>query len=728
MRRLTSGTGMRKNFSLRLSRDDCLHTETCGCSLIVEGVSARTMGMKFESTEGTLTEKYVKAKVYINTYDFDARCQSPLPKIQDEAFFRASVPEDSTMFPCDPIIEGEPRWPQPIVLASLHPAVLNALKRADFRYMKYRYPHMHISWSMMKLIWGESVEIPTLVAMCMRRESMFHWACGTTNGYPHVVAAMANLYPQKLARAILSMSRSHLGDAPKAAFAHLNEAMDLLYRKMRVDLTKKDTYKLSLAVLKDMYMGASNGRSNGKKFEIKPTVEHPEPIKVSPNGKKIDTFEQEVEAILEYLRTGKEPNIPWVVPPKDENFVGFDKQATDEKWAQWREKLRVFNIPCSIYILMERLVSHIRMFRERGWVIRIGHRWSHGGADTIAQCLGVTVETAWIDQMCEGDAKLYDQTVVEQWVNLYWSSMSNFVDPESEDFPVFEQIVKFLLKNMIVRITQLFGSIWGFVKGGVPSGAYNTSHMDSWVMAMYFMLFAVYQLRTAPEEEQEQLEMELLTIIMIIVYGDDHLYNKGTGKGSIYFSATNFKHFMKKHFNVEMRDVKDGIPFCSKVKDGWIINWGATFLKHQFIVNPEKGAPGQPNFLPFRESREYLVRAVWGRVTRPRDCIDTMLSIIGHAYGTYASNRDAYDRLCMFYAELLSESGAAGNLAQVMRERMTLDDLKKIRQMGLTEEEVVSGFPSWYTLVQKNIVDDSYQNIAGRDPESVLDLDDCSWN
>lgn len=443
--------------------------------------------------------------------------------------------------------------------------------------------------------------------------------------------------------------------------------------------------------------------------------------------KKIDTFEQEIDAILEYLRTGKEPNIPWVTPPKDENFVGFDKQISDEKWIAWREKLRVFNIPCSIYILMERLVSHIRMFRERGWVIRIGHRWSHGGADTIAKCLGVTLDTAWICQMCEGDARLYDQTVVEQWVNLYWSTMANFVDPRSEDYEIFEQIVKFLLKNMIIRITQLFGSVWGFVKGGVPSGAYNTSHMDSWIMAMYFMLFAIYQVNTAPEDEREALELELLTIIMIIVYGDDHLYNKGSGLGAIYFSATNFKSFMKKFFNVEMREVKDGIPFCSKTVHGWIMNWGSTFLKHQFVVNENKN-PGQPNFLPFRESREYLVRAIWGRVTRPRDCIDTMLSIIGHAYGTYASNRDAYIRLQLLYGELLIESDVQDNYQEVMKSRITLDDLKKLRQMGLSVEEIVSGFPTWNTLEQKNIVDESYQDITLTDLESVMDLDDCSWN
>jgi len=720
---------MNKNFSLKFSSEECNHSETCGCTLTVQGVSLKTQGFKVDFTSGTLTEKYLEAIGYINSYDFSTLSTVDNPVMKEEAFFRSQILPGGTMKSCEPIVDSPARWPQEVVLQGLHPQVKNALRRADFRYLKYRFKFMHISWSTMKRIWGEEGDqVLSLQELCLRQESMFHWACGETCGRPHVVAAMANLYPQKMARAILSMSRPDVGDAPRDAFKFLNEAMDVLYRKMRVDLTRKDVYRLTMASLKDMYMGASNGRSNGEKRTIRPNVDHPEEVKVSPNGKKIDTFEQEVDAILEYLRTGKEPNIPWVTPPKDENFVGFDKQVSPEKMAQWKEKLRVFNIPCSIYILMERLVSHIRMFRERGWVIRIGHKWSHGGADTLARCLGVNLDNAFIHQMCEGDAKLYDQTVVEQWVNLYWSTMSNFVDPNSEDYPVFEQIVKFLLKNMIMRISQLFGSVWGFVRGGVPSGAYNTSHMDSWIMAMYFCLFAVHQIHHAPPEDQEELEMELLSIVMIIVYGDDHLYNKGTGKGSIHFSATNFKSFMKQYFNVDMRDVKDGIPFCSRVKDGWVIGWGATFLKHQFIVNPLRNQPGQPTFLPFREWREYIVRAVWGRVTKPRDCIDTMLSVVGHAYGTYASNEAAYLRLQMFYAELLIASGVTEDLQAVLHSRIKLDDLKKLRQMGLTVEEVVSGFPSWHTLVSKNIKDESYQDITQTDVESVLDLDDCSWN
>jgi len=596
VKKLTSCYEMRKNFKISFSKEGCSHTETCGCKITLEGVGPRTEGLKYTAISESLTEQYLEAASYVNTFDFDAKVSNPAPVQSEEQFFRSNIQDGTTIRPIESVTENHrPRWPDSVLLCALDPRITNALKRADFKYMRYKFPYMNVSWSMMKEIWGETKEVCSLRSLCLRRESMYHWACGKTNGHPHVVAAMANLYPRKLAKAILTMARENIENLPREPLVYLNEAMDVLYRKMRVDLTKKNLWKLSFAQLKDMYMGASNGDSEGKRFTIHPTEAHPVEIKVSPKGKKIDTFEQEVDAILRFLRTGEEPNIPWVVPPKDENFFDFGKQWSEEQWQRFEEKLRVFNIPCSLYILMERMVSHIRHMRERGWVIRIGHRWSHGGADSLARCLGIDLSNCWSPELVEGDAKLYDQTVAELWTNLYWSTMSNFIDPQSPDYACFEKIVKFLLKNMIVRLTQLLGSIWGATKGGVPSGAYNTSHMDSWIMGMYIILFCVWQVHTAPEEDQEELERDLLAVVALIVYGDDHLYRKGLGKGAIYFSGSAFVKFMWDHFRVQVRDMKDGVSFASKTSAGWIVECGATFLKHQIIVNQNRD-PGQPFF------------------------------------------------------------------------------------------------------------------------------------
>jgi len=81
---------MSKNFKVTLSGEGCVHSETCGCPLVVEGISLKTVGFKVEITEGTLTEKYNEAICRVNTYNFDARSTLCLPKVGDEAFFPVS--------------------------------------------------------------------------------------------------------------------------------------------------------------------------------------------------------------------------------------------------------------------------------------------------------------------------------------------------------------------------------------------------------------------------------------------------------------------------------------------------------------------------------------------------------------------------------------------------------------------------------------------------------------
>jgi len=115
-------------------------------------------------------------------------------------------------------------------------------------------------------------------------------------------------------------------------------------------------------------------------------------------------------------------------------------------------------------------------------------------------------------------------------------------------------------------------------------------------------------------------------------------------------------------------------------------------------------------FLPYRESREFLIRAIWGRETRPRDAIDVALSVIGQTYATYASNRNAYDRLRILYEELVYGMDSPQTLFERMQDRLGHDDIKKLRQAGISPEELLNGFPTWETLEAKNIIDENYQN------------------
>jgi len=460
-----------------------------------------------------------------------------------------------------------------------------------------------------------------------------------------------------------------------------------------------------------MYLGASSGINFGESFVLTPD-DLEEAIFVRPVGKKVEIFESDVEAILNFLRTGEKPPVYWNITPKNENFFDWSKQCSDEEWIKWKNKVRLFIIPSSIYILGERMVSKVRQLKEHGWVIAVGHSHSRGGGDVLAKMLGIDLKNCMKPVIEEGDAKKFDQSVLEFFTNLYFSTMLVHEDPLSRDYEMKKKIIEWLAENMAARLTRLFANYWAFVRGQVPSGCWNTSHMDSWIMAMYFCLFGLWQIQNAPEELQEELEEALFNIIMIIVYGDDHAWNKGEGVSAQYFSADEFARFCKKYFDVDVRDLVTGATFLSDTFDGFLVRKGLTFLRHQFIMNPEKGQ-GQCNFIPFREWREFLIRAVWGRETSSRDCLSVMMSCIGHAYGTYASNYPAYRRLFLLFESLVQISGVSPHIS--LKEaigRQTHDDLKKLRQIGISPEEVLRGFPSWKTLIAKNVMDWNYHETV----------------
>jgi len=257
----------------------------------------------------------------------------------------------------------------------------------------------------------------------------------------------------------------------------------------------------------------------------------------------------------------------------------------------------------------------------------------------------------------------------------------------------------------------MFGQVWGFKIGGMPSGIYNTSHGDSWIMCLWFFLFGVFQIANAPPCDKEKLEHALLWLIAIIVYGDDHVYNM-TDDPVIqsYFGGTVFVHFMWEHFGVKIRGLRNGIPFLSSHSGGNLVRSGMTFCRQQAVLNPHTG-PGQPRYLPFRENFEFWVRAGWGRDVRVRGPIELMLSCIGHAYGTYASNRVAYDGLYFLYTTALEFSADPTaekfQLQEAMKD-LSSSDYQEFRRRGVSPEEILNGFPSWELLIKKNIYNEQY--------------------
>jgi hypothetical protein len=542
------------------------------------------------------------------------------------------------------------------------------------------------------------------------------------NNRPPVILANAMLDGFKMTKAILKTNKDvHvLPENARAIMSLLPAAMPHLYRMLGTEEHfASEECILTFDDCRGMYLGSAGGT-------IAPHAVHhvtSSGVQVyqTTNGKKAITIEPACEHILEFLSTGKEWQTIVTNCPKNEHYYGFNWQETplgDDEWERWLQKVRLYMIPDVSFIVVERLVSMTRMLHERGKVIQIGMKWARGGMDRIAKCLGVDRWNEWVKMLEDGDISGLDSSIAATFLNLYYSATMVY-EKKSRDYVAKRKLLEFCIRQLISRLTRMVRDLFGIVIGGMPSGALNTSHGNSWIMLLWFCLFAVLQIIKQPTQAKMiSCEAYFVEQIKIIIYGDDFVVNAPPHAFREYFTSVAFKLFLKVHLNVEMRDERSGLTFLSEQHNGWLTVRGMIFLKHQAVLNPDRSA-GQARYLPYRETHEYLIRVLYGRDGRQRDDTDVALSIIGHAYGTYGSNLHAYHFLRHWFSCIISRMGEW----KLPDDRLPEQSLRKYRQAGISRDEFIRGFPSLDVLRQKNVYDSVYHENTMSHVRSSLDVD-----
>jgi len=642
---------MGQYFSITYTNEHCVHSNDCDCVLTAKGIHQSTIGFEFTSHAKDKQEQllHISSKIAASIGLKDGQLMSIAAPDTDKQLLEMAIGAKSDVQLVTPPFNYS-SCPEPLELVDPDPVVRAGVKAADFAYLKARYDpgNQLYSWDYFEdKVWRESGAI-TLQSLILKRDSMYHWAFGKTNGRPHAISAMSRLYPEKLAKATTKLIRTQgLPEVAREIIPLIPEALDWLYRAMRIKEFRTQTATISITTLQRMYLGASDGLKTGKNKDFQ--TEEGIKLKRSHCGKKLEQLEPNLRQFLSSLRTGRMPEVVNNTVPKNEMYFSWSKQYSSESYAAWIEKLRLFIIPSGVFNIMEQLVSKIRMLIERGWVIQIGHKWPHGGADRLAHVLGINKQNCEDDVINEGDYTSLDVSIQEFLTNWYYSFGLIHEKPGTPQYAIKHQILQWVIKQQAVRLQRIFADMWCAVTGEVASGYFNTSHCDSWVTALLFFLFIVVTISTSRITDRERLQEVCLMMVHFICYGDDFLYNMSKyPEIQAYINAHNFKAFLMKFFRMEIRDLKVGIPFVSKIFEGWLSRVGASFLKHYFIINPNHGV-GQSWLLPFRESREVLTRAIYGREVKYRDAVDVLLSIIGHAYGTYAANKDCYQRLKLLF-------------------------------------------------------------------------------
>jgi hypothetical protein len=337
-----------------------------------------------------------------------------------------------------------------------------------------------------------------------------------------------------------------------------------------------------------------------------------------------------------------------------------------------------------------------RMKFECGDVIQVGLVWWYGGAYQLALKLNYNLpDMFWVD----GDIDGFDKSVMDVYLYLYTQSMERYYDldgMEADERMVFEEMLKDLSYHMTNKVVLHIGSYWRLLQGVMYSGGKETSHGDSWILALYFWLYIEHIKEKNPDAADLIDHLMEMRVIFIVVYGDDHIWCCPIFLRKI-INLSSWTDFLRKYCRSSLRDGMEYTQFLTEVNQlsGEVVKAGPKFLKRYFIKNEFIEYPNSAPILPFRPKMEQMLKLL---ASEPQSELDYLISAIGHMWDTMGTNESSYASIKKFYKLMNGDVAPpsyrdvyereAGNLHR--RAKLT----KLVRKLGISAEEIFDQAPT----------------------------------
>lgn len=444
--------------------------------------------------------------------------------------------------------------------------------------------------------------------------------------------------------------------------------------------------------------------SSGLRAGSHETITGELPTKFVVNGKKIDTgcyAKKQLKYIIGLLRdhryneVKRELDTAWKIELKDEHYRKICE--TQEEYDKFKDKVRDFFIPSHLMYLMSYITQKDRQMFERGDIIKIGHKWFGGGAQRIADFLKVNDDDA---VFCDADFDGLDTTLSRTLLEMYCMSSLYYYSPSSPDYELFANLLKICTANLTCKPTYMGSDIWRYIVGSMPSGAFQTSHGDSWCVALMFFTFIRYQISTNPHLKGKIEQALKDGKIMIIVYGDDLIYRIPRAFLSV-LGISKWKIFLDKYTAMRLRDVREDIPFFSVPNEqGELDVTGVVFLKRYFIKTPRNLVMKHKlaTVLPYRPTSSVDFKIAYGASANRHSAVCEMISMIGMAYDTMGTNPRTYE-LCEDIFDNVSAQLGEIDLGKALQEMDARYITRIIRKYSVQWDDLAKGFPSQEKLM-----------------------------
>jgi hypothetical protein len=344
---------------------------------------------------------------------------------------------------------------------------------------------------------------------------------------------------------------------------------------------------------------------------------------------------------------------------------------------------------------------------ETGNLIRIGMNFNHGGAYILAKYLHYDDDRFfWVD----GDISQLDKSIQDWMLMLYIACGARYYPWEQYDeraTKAMEYFVKTLMYKISHKMVLHLGTFWQFMRGVMHSGGKDTSHGDSWIMALLFYLYMMSVIEKHPHIADMVMNMLMLNIIIIIVYGDDHIW-ACLKILRPYINAQGWTDFLAKYCNMILRDAKEYDTFLSLVdfSSGTYLRRGPVFLKRRFIASY---LPGTALVLPYKDINETMINLFLK--DQDVESSDYLLSCVGQLYDTMGTNELAYKYVKKFYNSICLYYRI--DTPRVLLEQALNDENKRVkisrlmRRLHMNHDQILLDLPSLKKLQSWHIYDES---------------------
>jgi len=282
--------------------------------------------------------------------------------------------------------------------------------------------------------------------------------------------------------------------------------------------------------------------------------------------------------------------------------------------------------------------------------------------------------------------------------------------------------VKTLMYKISHKIVLHLGGFWQFMRGVMHSGGKDTSHGDSWIMALMFYLYCMDVIDRNPHLSDIIMHCLVMGIIVIVVYGDDHVW-ASLKVLRPYMNAKGWVDFLARVCHMTLRGAKEYDKFLSTVNlvTGTYVYQGVVFLKRRFIASFIEGSAP---VLPFKEINETMINLFLKE--QDADMIDYFLSCIGQMYDTMGTNVVAYQYVYRFfdiiknYYALINPQDALQAALEDPERRVKV--MKYMRRVHMKDTDILKSVPTLRKLQSWHVYDAEKCRYGGRLDEDYFEF------